>query len=322
MFASIGSVFVVLAVAILRTYCESAINVNLSQSDSYGDATRRGSKGVSLDILLSDMLVVQSAVDPEISPVTQAGTSDSVEEELNYWERLVFSFDMDRDPGGSSRRGRGGEKSRSVSAGSGRGSSSTRGNTPNLAPAGVPPQALPPPNFQGNFGGLDPYTLAQLAAAAAAMSPGGMRPPSHDPYAEFRRMQGMFLPNSAHPGFPANYLQQHQQHGNTLGNPSGVSNFPLPGYYPQMSGQQSHSPPGPMHAQQHMPFPYPPGAFPSQATGAGNLVNPGFGVAGPSGHGGGGQAQVPSLGEEADVDEAALSEDKRRRNTAASGKSA
>ncbi|TDL28766.1 hypothetical protein BD410DRAFT_781298 [Rickenella mellea] len=233
---------------------------------------------------------------------------ESVRSELDYWERLVFSFDMDRDrdndrsASGSSRRpqrSRGGSTSPSNT----RGGEQPPGHTSNTTqqPQGQrPSEAVPgyPQNYSGQFAQLDPYTLAQLAVAAAAMQ---QQP---DPFAEMRRVQGAFPP-----GYPTYPSPDHQQQTPTQFQQPGM----IAPYYPQMTQSTTHP------SQSNLGYPFHSGLYSPQAA-VPLAVLPGYGVPGPSNIGGQPPPPPQAPAPEGETDDVSIAEDKRRRNTMASAR--
>lgn len=309
---------------------------------------------------------------------------DSIEKELDYWEKVVFSFDMDPNSsagGSSSSSGANDPASQRGDTGRRR-QDSVRLTNPSSAPTGAGDASLgslstpslqqllsmhaqqgaqrtPPPLAQnqqqpGQTSMLDPYTLAHLAALSALVSPGaGGQPQSlpqpagapgsqTDPYAVLRQVQSLLYPygpptsgsgpSPPLPSMPPNYQpvqSTSSAHTHSRNLPPQIpdrpgsmesSTQPWPPYpsssqmYPPLDpallGQYPHlSPliPGGGHTQQTQT----PGAGPSSI--ASNRRSPSV----PAGNAG---APLQAPTNQQIIDETAVAEDKRRRNTAASGK--
>ncbi|KAL5495689.1 hypothetical protein ACEPAI_1153 [Sanghuangporus weigelae] len=335
-------------------------------------------------------------LDLEISSAAERQIAESVSQELDYWEKLVFSFDMERDPGrpgqqpdaGSSSRTRG--KRRTEEAQASGASSFIPGSAPSSSNAGqlhqqpsgtrqthnpqFPPIATNPivpgqqPSFQGQqfnqLPGLDPYTLAHLAALSALQQgqqgPGQQGQQSsnvQDPAAVLRQLQSLMYPyghtghTSPGGGSPMQGITQNSPQLQRF--PSGSFNtpgtqqqqlHPMQPSLSESSGQQQRWPPQ-VPGIGNLPFPMPPidPALANQlsllsrsflqntyAQQPSQIQTPG---AGPSMGGmrarsrsttSSGDPSTPvspsSSRGQASVDDAAMSEDKRRRNTLASAR--
>ncbi|KAI5124406.1 hypothetical protein M0805_008290 [Coniferiporia weirii] len=235
-------------------------------SKAFSTPYRPGPKSMGLFDMLAD---VNEATQVDTAPGSEALVAEAVAQELNYWESIVFSFDMDRDSGGSSSSGREtrdkeakdrdsqeGPLPPSSSNATASGSGSNQPNPLQRLPfnntTGTPFHFDPsggfsqPPNPQMNqFGGLDPYTLAHLAALSALSAPAlnaqnpANSPPNHaDPFALIRHMQGLLYPYGvAGPG--------------NTGNPPGA-----PHGFPSASSTSSSSRPigNRQHAEMVAPF--------------------------------------------------------------------
>ncbi|KAL5534659.1 hypothetical protein ACEPAG_1123 [Sanghuangporus baumii] len=336
-------------------------------------------------------------LDLEITSAAEQRIAQSVSQELDYWEKLVFSFDMERDPGrsgqqpdaGSSSRTRGKRRTEEAQAsgassfipGSAPGSSSSTGQL-HQQPSGTRqthnPQFLPiatnpvipgqQPNLQGQqlnqLPGLDPYTLAHLAALSALQQgqqgqgqQGQQSSNAQDPAVVLRQLQSLMYPyghtghTSPDRGSPMQGIGQGSPQLQRF--PSG--NFNRPGtqqhqLHPvqpslsESSGQQQRWPPQ-VPNMGNIPFPMPPidpvlanqlsqlsqsflpNAYTQQPS---QIQTPG---AGPSMGGmrarsrstassGGTSTPVSPSSSRGQtlVDDAAMSEDKRRRNTLASAR--
>ncbi|KAL5518552.1 hypothetical protein ACEPAH_234 [Sanghuangporus vaninii] len=328
----------------------------------------------------------------EISSAAERHIAKSVSQELDYWEKLVFSFDMERDPGrpgqqpdaSSSSKTRG--KRRTEEAQASGASSFIPGSAPSSSSTGqlhqqpsgtrqthnpqFPPIATNPivpgqlPNLQGQqlnqLLGLDPYTLAHLAALSALQQQGQQGQQSsnvQDPAAVFRQLQSLMYPyghtGHASPGrgSPMQGIAQGSPQLQRL--PSGSFNrpgtqqhqlHPTQSSLPESSGQQQRWPPQ-VPSTGDLPFPMPPidPALANQLSQLSQSFLPNAYAQQPS------QIQTsgagPSMGSfrarsrsttssgdpstpvspassrgQTLVDEAAMSEDKRRRNTLASAR--
>lgn len=324
--------------------------------------------------------------------------ADSIAKELSYWEKVVFSFDMDRESGasssGSGQRGSGQDNSRRQGRTGQAGSSSSSGNPASSSQTHAQANPNQPHNPQfsshsppllspmqlaqlGQMGalslpGLDPYTVAQLTALSALVNQTTPPAPlpgtaqhnpslnSPDAYAILRQMQGLLHPSSGpsnlpsssqYPAYQSAFQQQptatqshvpstatssghsahhHPQHHPLAPNLPGLgwplTQYPSIGQFPphatsphESSHQQPHG-----QGQTHSPPLIFPGLFPRQAQSPG---------AGPSTGGGSNESQSTVTGRTStspaspttpmtpgpEMDETAMTEDKRRRNTAASG---
>lgn len=242
--------------------------------------------------------------------------SESIAQELSLWEKIVFSFDMDRDQGAGS-SGAPGKSNKEATNNSGTGrDSSQRARSSSSGDA----QQQPVPQFpqQGfPYGGLDPYTLAQLAAMSALSAHGMQAPAPPDPFLALRQMQalGLIQPGAVgFPGFPPGFPSPQTPGGQDMQQSSGTLSWPpqfppTPSALPHLqnqnlspllfSGMSNTASGGPSHSASH-------------ATG----------VAGPS-RISMSPSPTSSRSERSpvDMDEGAIAEDKRRRNTAASGES-
>ncbi|KAL5535115.1 hypothetical protein ACEPAF_3208 [Sanghuangporus sanghuang] len=332
-------------------------------------------------------------LDLEISSAAERNIAESVSQELDYWEKLVFSFDMERDPGrpgqqpdaGSSSRTRGKRRTEEAQASgassfiSGSASSSSSAGQLHQQPSGTrqthnpqfPPIATNPivpgqlPNLQGQqlnqFPGLDPYTLAHLAALSALQQgqqgQGQQSSNVQDPAAILRQLQSLMYPyghtGHASPGrgSPMQGIAQSSPQSQRF--PSGSFNrpgtqqhqlHPMQPSLSESSGQQQRWPPQ-VPSMGNLPFPMPPidpalanqlsqlsqsflpntyAQQPSQiqTPGAGPSMG-GFRARSRSTTSSGGPSTPVSPASsrgQALVDEAAMSEDKRRRNTLASAR--
>ncbi|KAH8120613.1 hypothetical protein DFH11DRAFT_78411 [Phellopilus nigrolimitatus] len=218
--------------------------------------------------------------DVDIGPETEESTAESIAQELNYWEKVVFSFDMDRGPSDESAdaethgRSDGKDKGRQTGvpspSGSGLGSASSSGaqhlNSQRRLNSQLPPQ--PPGQQQHNpqtgqfaqlaqIGGLDPYTLAYLAALSALSTsppPGQHSSGPHvnpvDPLALLRQMQSPGLSNPFGPSGPGSFGQLPEM-------PQGLPPAPVPNpsRQPQSNNRQhrGQSPLSTIAAGQHWP---------------------------------------------------------------------
>lgn len=292
---------------------------------------------------------------------------ESVLQELDYWEKAVFSFDMDRSsntgPPSSSTGTNDAVAQRETTERRRR--DSARHPNPSsaaLGSEGAPlsdlqnatllqllnmqaqegiqrPPSLPPPVSQhsSQSGMLDPYTLAHLASIGALVSPGATgssaqpaNNPSNqnDPYAILRQVQSLLYPyglssGANHPSppnlsqayptvqqpvpsraIPGDLQSQPIHRQRSLGSPaaswapfSGSSQI-FPPIDPALTAQYPHLSPALGHSQSA-------GAGPSSAVNI-NRRSPSLPAGSPT--------------NPQSHDETAIAEDKRRRNTAASGK--
>ena len=166
----------------------------------------------------SKLDILADVVKPK-PPAEQKKVAESIAKELSHWEKVVFSFDMERDTGRSasnSGQRRNEQDStnprRQTQQGVSR-SSSSSGSFPSQSqsfpdPLGEQGGHFPPfgqlPNISGQqqqyhhqigapgLGGLDPYVLQQLAAISALSGPPPQESHQHqgDPFAALRNIQG------------------------------------------------------------------------------------------------------------------------------------
>ena len=346
----------------------AALNRNSSQSHTKADLD------LDLDLL--------SAAERRIA--------ESVSQELDYWEKLVFAFDMERDPGrsgqqpdaGSDTRARGKRRGDDTNASSSfiPGSSSSGSSAeqshqqpsgsrhplnpqfpliePNSILSGQQPNLLPQQLNQ--LSGLDPYTLAHLAALSALQQgQQGQRPHGgqvgqqaanfQDPAAVLQQLHNLMYPfgnaGQASPGrgspiqnigpgspqlqrFPSAGFnrpgtQQHHPHS-LQPSPSESSGQRWPPQVPSIN-PLLFPPIDPVLANQlsQLSQSFLPSTYLQQPT---HAQTPG---AGPSASGSrarsrsttssGSPTPVSPTSSRAFVDESAMTEDKRRRNTLASG---
>ncbi|THH04749.1 hypothetical protein EW145_g5290 [Phellinidium pouzarii] len=317
-----------------------------------------------------DMLAtVSEAADIDIAFGPEEHIAPSVAQELSYWEKVVFSFDMDRDPGGSSssgmdaherssskdkRRQEGGlvpSSSDTASSGSGPSQASPLQRLDYNNQTGaqfhphMPGGTNQPPNPQlTQFGGLDPYTLAHLAALSALTVPqnsANSQPNVADPLAIIRHMQGLLYPygNTGIPvpllgmpqGYPPAPLTNSAQvptnnsagrttPANTVGQHwppqlPGTNHPSLPPIDPSLAGQLPHLS-SLMFPGMFSPPPQAPGAGPSSVS---SITTSRQGSSDTSPSPTSPMSPGASRGQQATgMDEVAVTEDKRRRNTLAS----
>lgn len=357
-----------------------------SRKDASGTSTGKRTK---LDILAD---AAKPASPKPKSSSEQKKIAESIAKELSRWEKVVFSFDMDRNAGrsasGSGQRGDEEDNSnpRRQAQASSRSSSSSGAypNQPHPFPNHPGSQNAAFPSFQQaphlsgqqeqyhhqigapGLGGLDPYVLQQLAAISAMSG----APPqgSHqvqDPFSSLRQMQnalhqGNHGPSDAYSGLPRGFPQAGPS--GSLHTPS--SHIPLPQGIPNQAllnspaglqwlahvqsmqqpqqPQQTAHPPPLLHGygghdqrqgqrqQQIAPLTFPGSAYPQQTQSSGAGPSRARGSIAGSSSGGSSRAASASSPSpvspaaalsrgQGDMDEAAIAEDKRRRNTAASG---
>lgn len=304
---------------------------------------------------------------------------DSIAQELDFWEKAVFSFDMDRNSsaGGSSsssgandpgahrgeaerRRQDGTRHPNSSTAASGTGETSlgvhqtpTLHELLNMHTQQSTAQGMAPltqvPQQPGQPGMLDPYTLAHLAALSALTSPGvssqqqqpaGGNGSQADPFAVLRQVQSLLYPygppgHGAGHSLPLTGMSQNYQPMHPHGVQQGPPGSALPAQIPNRPGNTTTSgQPWPAYPNANQMYPpidpalfeqYPhllslmpttgqaqqaqtPGAGPSSISG--NRRSPSVPTA---------NAASPQSPANQTQDETVVSEDKRRRNTAASG---
>lgn len=295
-------------------------------------------------------------VDFTYNPAEERAVAVSVAQELDYLEKVVFSFDMDRDPSKSS--GNPGQPSRSneddragqsrdANSSSASGSQtnprgyfdqidpqllgalySSTSNTANHPPSMTAPTNAPPPGLSP----LDPYMIAHAAALSALASapqqsqpfPGQRENP--DPFAFLRAMYAYGGPNAAAaqppalpPGFPLSPPSQTRPTHSTI---SSQPQPPVPQWLSHLSQPpgNAQAPLSRARSQSHTRI-LPPLTAPSLLGSRSEQPE-----AGPSQPRGRTQsltqtqsARSSSEPDLAGLDEPAVAEDKRRRNTAASG---
>ncbi|KAF7975748.1 hypothetical protein HWV62_8531 [Athelia sp. TMB] len=256
----------------------------------------------------------EAPADPELSKYSPPGA----QAELDYWERLVFSFDMDRDPDPNAQP------------------RNTRGSRPSQRVAAPATASHDDASQIEKLSNHDRDALAQFAAVNAfSQSTAGM---AHNPYemlAQSLRGSGiqpsqggnLYLPPN--PYLPQAYMGQSQGHMNYSSHqpsnygawPHQVPQQPLQGHFNPV--QQQYSPPTmqmPYGTSSHHQLPHIATMTPTTSS---SSSNPSTRTSAPTSRGGTAVSEGVSSPEQADQgsdEPASVTEDKRRRNTVASAR--
>ena len=282
-------------------------------------------------------------VDFTTNPAEERAVADSVAQELDYLEKVVFSFDMERDPTTpSGNTGHTSKADENQSVGQARAASSTSTSSAREYFNQIDPQLLgalyasptnrasqpqhsntPPQAPQPGMPPFDPYMIAHAAALSALASAPQQAHPfpgqqgNLDPFAFLRAMYGQSLPAP-----PAAPLPPHL--ARTGPSTSANQSQPLlPQWLSQLS-QPSASPVSSSSGQSSMRLASP---IIAPSTSGSRLQRPEAGPSQPRERAQslGSSQSTRAVSEEAhdleNLDETAIIEDKRRRNTAASGQS-
>lgn len=259
------------------------------------------------------------------SAAVERHVAESVSQELDYWEKLVFSFDMERDSGRQSGRhhqqqpsdagssagasGRAGGSRRRTDRSQARGgpAPSGSGSGPSQQPLGsrhaaATSSSFPPiaPNIPGPFppnlpaqqlnqlAVLDPYTLAHLAALSALQG-------QHGGHQAHQAPQHQQPPNPQSPSNlqdPSAVLRQYQSLLYPYG-ANGTGGHTSPGRGSPMQGVGQGPGPGPSAPPQFQRFPS--SGFGSRSGGAHQAIQPSLSESSSSQHHQRWPPQVPSM---------------------------
>ncbi|KAI0052907.1 hypothetical protein FA95DRAFT_1586473 [Auriscalpium vulgare] len=253
------------------------------------------------------MLALKSEPAPAEEGLLASFDPASIQAELDIWEHLNFSFDMDKDQHnprqGASSSGRGGASNRARSSstpGAGgippAGSSRSAASASGAPPAGwIPPNApFPPPTSPENYEALArALRTVQEAYPYFPAQSGGYPPPQGLPAQRYPPQ----LPPEQYSQFPWPPAPPQSQ-----AQSASQFNTPFPPFPYSQGGQYGGSPPPHTTQLSHLNAQLQPLTTGSPASASGSPSS------------GQGQDMSP-------VDELTMSEEKRRRNTAASGAS-